>query len=59
MKGFKVFALLIGLCFFISGNAQDKKKFKVQTIAFYNLENLFDTENDPKKFESNNGDESQ
>ena len=31
--------------------AQEKKKFKVQTIAFYNLENLFDTENDPNKFD--------
>ncbi len=51
MKCFKTLALLIGLCFFIIGNAQEKKKFKVQTIAFYNLENLFDTENDPNKFD--------
>ena len=51
MKYFKTFALLFGLCFFIYGNAQEKKKFKVQTIAFYNLENLFDTENDPNKFD--------
>ncbi|NNL15304.1 MAG: endonuclease/exonuclease/phosphatase family protein [Flavobacteriaceae bacterium] len=51
MKGFKVFVFLIGLCLFVNGNAQDKKKFKVQTIAFYNLENLFDTENDPGKFD--------
>jgi hypothetical protein len=35
----------------MSSNAQDKKKFRVQTIAFYNLENLFDTENDPDKFD--------
>lgn len=26
---------------------QEKKEYKVNTIAFYNLENLFDTENDP------------
>jgi endonuclease/exonuclease/phosphatase family metal-dependent hydrolase len=26
---------------------QDKKQYKVNTIAFYNVENLFDTENDP------------
>ncbi|MDY8135300.1 endonuclease/exonuclease/phosphatase family protein [Aquimarina sp. 2201CG5-10] len=26
---------------------QEKKTYKVNTIAFYNLENLFDTENDP------------
>ncbi len=51
MKNFKTIAIIIGLCFFISGIAQEKKKFKVQTIAFYNLENLFDTENDPNKFD--------
>ncbi|MXN92550.1 endonuclease/exonuclease/phosphatase family protein [Flavobacterium sp. Sd200] len=38
-----LFIVLIGvLC-----NAQDKK-FKVHTVAFYNVENLFDTHNDPK-----------
>ena len=36
---------------FLSVNAQEKKKFKVHTIAFYNLENLFDTINDPNKFD--------
>ncbi len=51
MKVFKIIVVIIGLCFFISTSAQEKKKFKVQTIAFYNLENLFDTENDPKKFD--------
>ena len=45
------------LCFFIlcfgiaiSINAQSKK-FKIHTLAFYNLENLFDTINDPNKFD--------
>lgn len=51
MKYFKTIAIIIGLCFFVSGIAQEKKKYKVQTIAFYNLENLFDTENDPNKFD--------
>ena len=36
---------------FLSANAQEKKKFKVHTIAFYNLENLFDTINDTTKFD--------
>lgn len=36
---------------FYSSNAQDKKKYKAHTIAFYNLENLFDTINDPNKFD--------
>jgi endonuclease/exonuclease/phosphatase family metal-dependent hydrolase len=31
--------------------AQDKKTYRVQTIAFYNVENLFDTENDPITFD--------
>ncbi len=39
------------LLVFISGFAQEKKMFKVHTIAFYNLENLFDTINDPVKFD--------
>ncbi|GEQ84713.1 endonuclease [Patiriisocius marinistellae] len=31
--------------------AQKKKEYKVNTIAFYNVENLFDTENDPITFD--------
>src|SRR5690606_21996233 len=31
--------------------AQEQKTFKIHTIAFYNLENLFDTINDPNKFD--------
>jgi exonuclease III len=32
-------------------NAQEKKTFKIHTVAFYNLENLFDTINDLTKFD--------
>jgi endonuclease/exonuclease/phosphatase family metal-dependent hydrolase len=44
------------ICFLItfSGFSQDKKKekrFKIHTVAFYNLENLFDTINDTTKFD--------
>jgi hypothetical protein len=44
---------LTTLCFLIlfSAYSQEKKKFKIHTIAFYNLENLFDTINDPNKFD--------
>ena len=44
---------LTTLCFLmlIGVNAQEKKKFKIHTIAFYNLENLFDTINDTTKFD--------
>ena len=38
----------ITICLFVStANGQDKK-YKVQTIAFYNVENLYDTINDTK-----------
>ena len=39
------------LLILLSVNAQEKKKFKIHTIAFYNLENLFDTINDTTKFD--------
>ncbi|MDO5972779.1 endonuclease/exonuclease/phosphatase family protein [Flavivirga jejuensis] len=35
----------------ISNVYAQKRKFKIHTIAFYNLENLFDTINDPNKFD--------
>lgn len=31
--------------------SQETKRFKIHTVAFYNLENLFDTINDPTKFD--------
>ncbi len=44
---------LIILLFFCIGNthAQQEKLYKIHTIAFYNLENLFDTINDPNKLD--------
>ncbi|RZS99350.1 endonuclease/exonuclease/phosphatase family protein [Aquimarina brevivitae] len=40
--------VLAGLLIIVHiGFAQNKKTYKVNTIAFYNLENLFDTEDDP------------
>ena len=30
---------------------QEEKRFKIHTLAFYNLENLFDTINDPLKYD--------
>ncbi|GAL87884.1 endonuclease/exonuclease/phosphatase family protein [Jejuia pallidilutea] len=50
MNVFKLFLSLFFLSITSSCNAQDKK-FKIHTIAFYNLENLFDTINDPLKFD--------
>ncbi|TYA70214.1 endonuclease/exonuclease/phosphatase family protein [Seonamhaeicola marinus] len=33
------------------GNTQEKKRYKIHTIAFYNLENLFDAINEPNKLD--------
>ncbi len=43
--------LLLFLCIvsFNAGIAQEKKEYIIRTVGFYNLENLFDTENDPEK----------
>ncbi|WMI68765.1 endonuclease/exonuclease/phosphatase family protein [Mangrovimonas sp. YM274] len=46
---YSLFLLLLGGVLVL--NAQEKKKFKIHTIGFYNLENLFDTINDPIKFD--------
>ena len=43
----KLFSLSFLLCLTLAVHAQDKK-FKVHTIAFYNVENFYDTINDPK-----------
>jgi len=44
----KYFLILFALIFFfIQGKSQDKK-YKALCVAFYNLENLFDTIDDPK-----------
>ena len=51
MKLHKLVILLILILVSFSSLSQEKKKYKVHTIAFYNLENLFDTENDPDKFD--------
>ncbi|MEM5538929.1 MULTISPECIES: endonuclease/exonuclease/phosphatase family protein [unclassified Olleya] len=51
MKNFKFWAAAFCLTVVFSVNAQEKKKFKVHTVAFYNLENLFDTINDPTKYD--------
>ena len=45
------FTLLILFGHSINIEAQSKRSFKVHTIAFYNVENLFDTINDPSKYD--------
>ncbi len=43
--------IIVVLLSFAFAKAQNDKTFKPQTIAFYNVENLFDTENDPITFD--------
>ena len=51
MRHLKLFTSIIFILsvFFVS--AQEKKTYKIHTIAFYNLENLFDTINHTTKFD--------
>jgi len=51
MKIIKFRLIILCFLFLLNVNAQEKKKFKIHTVAFYNLENLFDTINDPNKFD--------
>ena len=51
MRLIKTFFTAICFILVFTNYAQEKRKFKVHTIAFYNVENLFDTINDPNKFD--------
>jgi len=50
MTFLKIIFPILFLSVSLSTYAQDKK-FKIHTLAFYNLENVFDTINDPLKFD--------
>ncbi|WP_109302062.1 endonuclease/exonuclease/phosphatase family protein [Aquimarina sp. AU474] len=44
--------IIFGLVFFFQVvYSQEEKEYKINTIAFYNLENLFDTKDDPVTFD--------
>lgn len=47
----KFFLSIIAILFQFTLGAQEQKVFKVRTIAFYNVENLFDTKNDTLIFD--------
>lgn len=51
MKKFSLWLLIVFMLFRLNSIAQEKRKFKIHTIAFYNVENLFDTINNPNKFD--------
>ncbi len=39
------------VCYSVILAQQNARKFSIRTVAFYNVENLFDTVNNPKKFD--------
>ena len=45
----KTFIFLFAYLIALSNFSQEKRNFKIQTVAFYNVENLFDTINDVNK----------
>ena len=45
------YSLVLSILYLTVSFGQNSKTYKVNTIAFYNLENLFDTENDPITFD--------
>ncbi|RZN83627.1 MAG: endonuclease/exonuclease/phosphatase family protein [Winogradskyella sp.] len=51
MRPIKLLLVLLTFSLTFSATAQKEKRFKIHTIAFYNLENLFDTINDPLKYD--------
>ncbi|WP_203295273.1 endonuclease/exonuclease/phosphatase family protein [Luteirhabdus pelagi] len=51
MIGRNILSLVLIFSLSVSLYAQQEKQYKVNTIAFYNLENLFDYEDDPVTFD--------
>src|SRR5690554_1021225 len=50
MRLFKLSLIAIIFTSYLS-YSQEKKQYKVNTVAFYNVENLFDYEDDPMTFD--------
>ena len=49
MRGIVFIQVVVFLLMSMTGYGQ--QKFNIHTVAFYNLENLFDTINDPTKYD--------
>ncbi|MBQ0768711.1 MAG: endonuclease/exonuclease/phosphatase family protein [Bizionia sp.] len=49
MKKIQLLLSTLLITAFVGVNAQEAKKYKIHTVAFYNVENLFDTEDDTTK----------
>ncbi|WP_445734320.1 endonuclease/exonuclease/phosphatase family protein [Mariniflexile sp.] len=51
MNYLKFLIVTLCSCILMKLHGQEKKSYKIHTIAFYNLENLFDAVNDPNKLD--------
>ena len=51
MMHLKYRLIILLLIVSVKGISQKEKKYRIHTVAFYNLENLFDTINDPTKYD--------
>jgi hypothetical protein len=51
MKLLKSLLVILAMVSIVNIYGQEEKRFKIHTVAFYNLENLFDTINDPLKYD--------
>ena len=51
LRLFRITSILSAFLTFTSARAQDKKDYQIATIVFYNVENLFDTEDNPETFD--------
>jgi endonuclease/exonuclease/phosphatase family metal-dependent hydrolase len=51
MKKIGCFLILLHFFYFTVSTAQQQKDYRIITVAFYNLENLFHPENDPVTFD--------
>ncbi|WP_272022195.1 endonuclease/exonuclease/phosphatase family protein [Olleya namhaensis] len=51
MMHLKYRLIILLLMVSVNGISQEQKNYRIHTIAFYNLENLFDTINDPTKYD--------
>ncbi|CAM4200863.1 endonuclease [Gillisia limnaea] len=51
LKNSKILLIFFLIFSYFSMTSQEKRNYHIRTIAFYNIENLFDTENDPFTFD--------
>ncbi|MFG6686851.1 endonuclease/exonuclease/phosphatase family protein [Mariniflexile sp. HNIBRBA6329] len=51
MKKLNFYVIVLHIFLYTKASSQEKKIYKIHTVAFYNLENFFDPIDDPTKFD--------